>query len=117
MGSGLTPLPVCFLGLFHTLWPTNGRMFPKLRLKLKPNLISLAGGMAQLPCTDPAMRATPLQPAEWREKMAHATAVNSAVTEKVCDEQQLGVGQGGLAEAWLVMHLICSSCVGSLQPG
>eukprot|EP00878_Enallax_costatus_P041732 GHUV01048602.1.p1 GENE.GHUV01048602.1~~GHUV01048602.1.p1 ORF type:complete len:255 (+),score=82.60 GHUV01048602.1:611-1375(+) len=32
-----------FQGLFHTLWPADGPMFPKLRLKLKPSLISLAG--------------------------------------------------------------------------
>ena len=32
-----------FQDLFHTLWPADGPMFPKLRLKLKPNLISLAG--------------------------------------------------------------------------
>jgi hypothetical protein len=74
-------------------------MFPKLRLKLKPNLISLAGGMSVLPCTDAAMRATPLQPAQWREKMAHATAVNAAVeggqADTVCGGQQKsGVRQG-----------------------
>lgn len=28
-------------------------MFPKLRLKYKPNLISLAGGLADLPITKP----------------------------------------------------------------
>jgi len=28
-------------------------MFPKLRLKYKPNLISLAGGLADLPITSP----------------------------------------------------------------
>lgn len=86
-------------GLFHTLWPANAPMFPKLRLKLKPNLISLAGGMSVLPCTDAAMRATPLQPAQWREKMAHATAVNAAVeggqADTVCGGQQKsGVRQG-----------------------
>jgi predicted sulfurtransferase len=54
-------------------------MFPKLRLKLKPNLISLAGGMAAIPCTDPAMRATPLDPQQWRQKLAQADAVNAAV--------------------------------------
>lgn len=32
-----------FQGLFYTLWPAEGAMFPKLRLKLKPNLISLSG--------------------------------------------------------------------------
>lgn len=68
-----------FSGLFHTLWPTAGPAFPKLRLKYKPNLISLAGGMAAIPCTDPAMRATPLQPQQWREKLDAADAVNAAV--------------------------------------
>jgi predicted sulfurtransferase len=68
-----------FAGLFHTLWPTTGPMFPKLRLKNKPNLISLAGGMAAIPCTDPAMRATPLDPQQWRQKLAQADAVNAAV--------------------------------------
>lgn len=70
-------------------------MFPKLRLKLKPNLISLAGGMQQLPCTDPAMRATPLQPAEWREKMAHASAVNAAAADAGGQPGQVGGGGAG----------------------
>lgn len=52
-------------------------MFPKLRLKLKPNLISLTGGMQAIPCTDPAMRATPLDPQQWRQKLAEAGAVNA----------------------------------------
>ncbi|KAF8055836.1 STR8 [Scenedesmus sp. PABB004] len=68
-----------FRGLFHTLWPAEGPAFPKLRLKVKPNLISLAGGMAALPVTDPAARATPLSPAEWREKLGEAVAVNADV--------------------------------------
>jgi hypothetical protein len=70
-------------------------MFPKLRLKLKPNLISLAGGMQQLPCTDPAMRATPLLPAEWREKMAAASAVNAAV--EAGQSEPVGGGAAGQA--------------------
>jgi hypothetical protein len=73
-------------------------MFPKLRLKHKPNLISLAGGMAQLPCTDPDMRATPLDPAAWREKMAAAAAVNAAV-------------EAGKAEPVGVLSSVCV-CVG-----
>ncbi|KAF6265177.1 hypothetical protein COO60DRAFT_1119106 [Scenedesmus sp. NREL 46B-D3] len=68
-----------FAGLFHTLWPARGPMFPKLRLKLKPSLISLAGGMQAIPCTEPGMRATPLDPQQWRVKLAHADAVNAAV--------------------------------------
>lgn len=83
-------------GLFHTLWPASGPMFPKLRLKLKPNLISLAGGMAALPCTDPTMRATPLTPAEWRQKMAAATAVNGAVEQGREEPVGGGCGVGGV---------------------
>lgn len=32
-------------GLFYTVWPVEDHMYPKLRLKYRPNLISLAGGM------------------------------------------------------------------------
>lgn len=47
-------------------------MFPKLRIKYKPNLISLAGGMEVLPVTDPCSRATPLKPQEWKSMIAEA---------------------------------------------
>jgi hypothetical protein len=76
-------------------------MFPRLRLKLKPNLISLAGGMAGIPVTQPHARATPLAPAEWRAKMAQAAAVNAAVEAGRQDKvglkervRQEWVGQG-----------------------
>ena len=45
--------------------PRGEHLFPKLRLKFKPNLISLAGGTASLPITDPAARAAPLSPRQW----------------------------------------------------
>ena len=47
-------------------------MFPKLRLKYKPNLISLAGGMERLPVTEPESRATPLEPTAWKDMIAEA---------------------------------------------
>ena len=50
--------------------PAPDHMFPKLRLKYRPNLISLAGGMAALPVTDPAARATPVAPTEWAAMLA-----------------------------------------------
>ncbi|MEW5300927.1 MAG: hypothetical protein WDW36_003818 [Sanguina aurantia] len=59
-----------FQGLRFTVWPAKGRMFPKLRLKFKPSLVSLAGGMTSLPVTDPSARATPLQPAAWKQMLA-----------------------------------------------
>lgn len=61
-----------FQGLRYTLWPAQGHAFPKLRLKYKPNLISLAGGMEAQPITDPAARATPLEPAAWKQMIAEA---------------------------------------------
>ena len=45
--------------------PGGGHLFPRLRLKLKADLISLAGGCGRLPLTDPAARAKPLKPDEW----------------------------------------------------
>jgi hypothetical protein len=47
-------------------------MFPKLRLKYRPNLISLAGGMQHLPITDPAMRARKVAPQKWRQMISQA---------------------------------------------
>ncbi|PNW83046.1 hypothetical protein CHLRE_06g304600v5 [Chlamydomonas reinhardtii] len=62
-----------FQNLRYTVWPSpEGHAFPKLRLKYKPNLISLAGGMEAMPITDPAARATPLEPAAWRDMIAQA---------------------------------------------
>ncbi|KAG2497051.1 hypothetical protein HYH03_005050 [Edaphochlamys debaryana] len=62
-----------FQGLRYTVWPSpEGHAFPKLRLKYKPSLISLAGGMEALPITDPAARATPLEPREWADMIAQA---------------------------------------------
>lgn len=59
-----------FKGLRYSVDVVEGHMFPKLRLKYKPNLISLAGGMESLPITDPSARATPLSPSEWRRLLA-----------------------------------------------
>lgn len=67
-------------GLRFTVWPAKGRMFPKLRLKFKPSLVSLAGGMTALPVTDPSARATPLQPAAWKQMLAGA---------QVCTQQSV----------------------------
>lgn len=60
-----------FHGLRYSVDIVDGHMFPKLRLKYKPNLISLAGGMAGLPVTDPSWRATPVEPSQWRDMLAN----------------------------------------------
>jgi predicted sulfurtransferase len=58
-----------FLGVKYEIKmdSTDGHQYPKMRIQYKPNLISLAGGMSNLPVTDPAARATPLKPSQWRD--------------------------------------------------
>ncbi len=43
-------------GMRWSSFPVDSHQFPKLRLKFKQNLISLAGGMTRLPVTDPKVR-------------------------------------------------------------
>jgi len=40
-----------FRGVTWRAYPAARNMFPRLRLKYRPNLISLQGGMADLPVT------------------------------------------------------------------
>jgi len=81
-------------GVYYTLWPAPGHVHPKLRLKEKPALISLAGGVDGLSVTDPSARATPLEPSAWREMLRKADAVNSRVVagqeDEVGDKVQYG---------------------------
>jgi predicted sulfurtransferase len=66
-----------FQGLRYTLWPyPHGHAHPRLRLKHRPSLISLAGGMEALPITDPSQRATPLEPDAWARMLATAQDVS-----------------------------------------
>jgi rhodanese-related sulfurtransferase len=55
-----------FQGLRYSVDAVDEHMFPKLRLKYRPNLISLAGGMQALPVTQAEHRAVPLEPHAWR---------------------------------------------------
>ncbi|XP_059644788.1 rhodanese-like domain-containing protein 8, chloroplastic isoform X2 [Cornus florida] len=47
----------------------DGHAFPKLKLRYKPSLVQLEGGISHLPLLDPSMRATPLTPSQWRNKL------------------------------------------------
>ncbi|XP_058090394.1 rhodanese-like domain-containing protein 8, chloroplastic [Magnolia sinica] len=47
----------------------SGHAFPRLKLQYKPSLVQLEGGISHLPLLDPAMRATPLAPSEWRKRL------------------------------------------------
>lgn len=47
----------------------TGHTFPVLKLRYKPSLVQFEGGTSNLPLLDPSMRALPLAPSEWREKL------------------------------------------------
>ncbi|MED6197380.1 Rhodanese-like domain-containing protein 8, chloroplastic [Stylosanthes scabra] len=47
----------------------NGHAFPKLKLRYKPSLVQIEGGISHLPLLDPSMRAIPLEPSEWRNRL------------------------------------------------
>eukprot|EP00798_Chlamydomonas_sp_ICE-L_P006427 gene6427-3055_t len=64
-----------FQDLRYSVWPASEQMFPKLRMKFKPNLISLSGGMECLPVTDPSNRATPLEPEDWKKMIKRKVVV------------------------------------------
>ncbi|XP_010277321.1 PREDICTED: rhodanese-like domain-containing protein 8, chloroplastic isoform X3 [Nelumbo nucifera] len=63
----------------------NGHAFPRLKLRYKPSLVQLEGGISHLPLLDPSMRAIPIAPSEWREKLQNRKkhgASNSELTRK-----------------------------------
>ncbi|KAK3148679.1 hypothetical protein QOZ80_3AG0207300 [Eleusine coracana subsp. coracana] len=47
----------------------SGHAFPRLKLRYKPSLVQLEGGSSHLPLVDPSMRARPLAPSEWKERL------------------------------------------------
>ncbi|XP_061364114.1 rhodanese-like domain-containing protein 8, chloroplastic [Gastrolobium bilobum] len=53
----------------------NGHAFPTLKLRYKPSLVQFEGGISHLPLLDPSMRAIPLTPSEWRNRLK---AINKA---------------------------------------
>ncbi|XWS50901.1 hypothetical protein CRYUN_Cryun12cG0129800 [Craigia yunnanensis] len=55
--------------LVQTSPALNGHAFPKLKLRYKPSLIQLEGGISHLPLLEPSMRATAIAPSEWRKKL------------------------------------------------
>jgi predicted sulfurtransferase len=64
------------------VWPSpGGHAFPRLRVKAKPNLISLAGGMERLPVTVAEARATPLEPAAWQTMISDAPVRGTVVLD------------------------------------
>ncbi|CAI9780454.1 unnamed protein product [Fraxinus pennsylvanica] len=57
---------------------SNGHAFPRLKLRYKPSLVQLEGGISHLPLLDQSMRATPLTPTQWRSRMESVNNKNSS---------------------------------------
>ncbi|RCV39834.1 hypothetical protein SETIT_9G001700v2 [Setaria italica] len=55
--------------LVQTSPALTGHAFPRLKLRYKPSLVQLEGGSLHLPLLDPSMRATPLTPSKWKERL------------------------------------------------
>ncbi|KAL6183353.1 hypothetical protein ACLB2K_044764 [Fragaria x ananassa] len=72
----------------------NGHAFPKLKLRYKPSLVQLEGGISHLPLLDPAMRATPLAPSEWRKRLETVNTADAATQSPNADYILLDVRNG-----------------------
>ncbi|KAM2231996.1 hypothetical protein ACFX1S_016185 [Malus domestica] len=68
---------------------TNGHAFPKLKLRYKPSLVQLEGGISHLPLLDPSMRATPLSPSEWRKRLESLKTTSDASNDNLKRNQIL----------------------------
>ncbi|XP_022736824.1 rhodanese-like domain-containing protein 8, chloroplastic [Durio zibethinus] len=55
--------------LVQTSPALNGHAFPKLKLRYKPSLVQLEGGISHLPLLDPSMQAKAIAPSEWRKRL------------------------------------------------
>ncbi|CAB4281603.1 unnamed protein product [Prunus armeniaca] len=67
----------------------NGHAFPKLKLRYKPSLVQLEGGISHLPLLDPSMRATPLTPSEWRKRLEAVNTTSEASNKDLKTNQIL----------------------------
>ncbi|XVF09328.1 hypothetical protein REPUB_Repub07fG0083100 [Reevesia pubescens] len=62
--------------LVQTSPALKGHAFPKLKLRYKPSLVQLEGGISHLPLLDPSMRATAISPSQWRKRLEAANNKN-----------------------------------------
>lgn len=60
---------------------SNGHAFPKLKLRYKPSLVQLEGGISHIPLLDPLLRATALAPSEWRKRLEAVNKIDDASNE------------------------------------
>ncbi|TVU44270.1 hypothetical protein EJB05_03706 [Eragrostis curvula] len=69
--------------LIQTSPAWSGHAFPRLKLRYKPSL--LEGGSSHLPLVNPSMRAKPLAPSEWKERLEDIKCLDVS-SSKTCGE-------------------------------
>ncbi|CAL4937219.1 unnamed protein product [Urochloa decumbens] len=67
--------------LVQTSPALTGHAFPRLKLRYKPSLVQLEGGSWHLPLLDPSMRATPLTPSMWKERLEAKACLDVSSSE------------------------------------
>ncbi|OEL19298.1 Rhodanese-like domain-containing protein 8, chloroplastic [Dichanthelium oligosanthes] len=67
--------------LVQTSPALTGHAFPRLKLRYKPSLVQFEGGRLDLPLLDPKMRATPLTPSEWKERLEARACLDVSSSE------------------------------------
>lgn len=55
-----------------------GHVFPRLKLRYKPSLVQVEGKISDLPLLDTSMRATPLTPSQWKNRLEAVNNVNNS---------------------------------------
>uniref|UniRef100_A0A5B6YMU8 Rhodanese domain-containing protein n=1 Tax=Davidia involucrata TaxID=16924 RepID=A0A5B6YMU8_DAVIN len=60
----------------------KGHAFPRLKLRYKPSLVQLEGGISHLPLLDSSMRATPLTPSQWKDKLEAVNKIDEGSNMK-----------------------------------
>ncbi|XP_057464509.1 rhodanese-like domain-containing protein 8, chloroplastic [Actinidia eriantha] len=67
--------------LFQISPALSGHAFPRLKLRYKPSLVQLEGGISHLPLLDQSMRATPLTPSQWKHRLEEVNESDEASTQ------------------------------------
>ncbi|KAF8708859.1 hypothetical protein HU200_030251 [Digitaria exilis] len=67
--------------LVQTSPALTGHAFPRLKLRYKPALVQLEGGSLHLPLLDSSMRAKPLTPSKWKERLEARACLDLSSSE------------------------------------
>ncbi|KAG2544305.1 rhodanese-like domain-containing protein 8, chloroplastic isoform X2 [Panicum virgatum] len=66
-----------------------GHAFPRLKLRYKPSLVQLEGGSLHLPLLDPSMRAMPLTPSKWKERLEARASLDDVSSSEMSGRKLL----------------------------